>query len=227
MALDQLFPPLGLTLTLGSLSLRLLREADLDAYVELITADVFVDPDADHAFAWWREVRDVGPLSSLQHQWRARASVSPQAWELVLGVFDSGRLVGMQDLRAVDFGTRHTVDSGSFVRLDQAGRGVGTLMRQAVVAFAFDHLGAVRAETSAIEGNAASLRVSEKVGYRPNGTRLLAEGGRALLAHDMVVTPESFVRADEPLRVDGVTPALLALLGAGGSDAGQEGDQEA
>jgi hypothetical protein len=126
MALDQLFPPLGLTLTLGSLSLRLLRDADLDAYVELITADVFVDPDADHAFAWWREVRDVGPLSSLQHQWRARASVSPQAWELVLGVFDSGRLVGMQDLRAVDFGTRHTVDSGSFVRLDQAGRGVGT-----------------------------------------------------------------------------------------------------
>ena len=40
MALDQLFPPLGLTLTLGSLSLRLLRDADLDAYVELKMQDV-------------------------------------------------------------------------------------------------------------------------------------------------------------------------------------------
>ena len=44
MALDQLFPPLGLTLTLGSLSLRLLRDADLDAYVETLPVPRIGDP---------------------------------------------------------------------------------------------------------------------------------------------------------------------------------------
>jgi RimJ/RimL family protein N-acetyltransferase len=57
------------------------------------------------------------------------------------------------------------------------GRGIGKLMRQAVLGLAFDHLGARFAETSAFLDNHASNRVSLGVGYEPNGFGELAPHG--------------------------------------------------
>jgi RimJ/RimL family protein N-acetyltransferase len=50
-------------------------------------------------------------------------------------------------------------------------------MRQAVLAFAFDHLGAEVAESGAFLDNPASSRVSEAIGYEPNGIDRLAPRG--------------------------------------------------
>ena len=52
MSLESLFPPFGLSISVDAVEIRLLRDSDLDAYVDLITADVFADPDADHVFDW-------------------------------------------------------------------------------------------------------------------------------------------------------------------------------
>ncbi len=68
-------------------------------------------------------------------------------------------------------------------------------MRAAVLLFAFDHLGATHARSTAFVDNPASLRVSEKLGYRRDGTEAVARRGR--LAEDvrLLVTRDTFRRA--------------------------------
>ena len=70
-----------------------------------------------------------------------------------------------------------TVHTGSWLGQPDQGRGIGKLMRQAVLGLAFDHLGARFAETSAFVDNVASNRVSLGVGYEPNGFGELAPHG--------------------------------------------------
>ena len=69
--------------------------------------------------------------------------------------------------------------TGSWLGLRHQGRGIGTEMRAAVLLFAFDHLGATRARSAAFVDNPASLRVSEKLGYRPDGTETIVRRGVA------------------------------------------------
>jgi RimJ/RimL family protein N-acetyltransferase len=52
-------------------------------------------------------------------------------------------------------------------------------MRQAVLTLAFDHLGAEVAESEAFLDNPASNRVSQAIGYEPNGFGRLAPRGTA------------------------------------------------
>ena len=82
-------------------------------------------------------------------------------------------------------------------------------MRAAVLLFAFDHLGASHARSAAFVDNSASLRVSEKLGYRRDGTEAVARRGR--LTED-VVGRDTFRRPDWTLEVEGVE-ACLPMLG--------------
>ena len=79
------------------------------------------------------------------------------------------RPIGIQELRATGFPTLRTVETGSWLGRAFQGQGIGTEMRAAVLALAFDGLGAEVASSGAMDGNAASRRVSEKLGYEPNG----------------------------------------------------------
>ena len=49
------------------------------------------------------------------------------------------------------------------------GQGIGTHMRAASLHFAFAGLGATDAISGAFDDNISSLRVSEKLGYQPDG----------------------------------------------------------
>jgi RimJ/RimL family protein N-acetyltransferase len=76
-------------------------------------------------------------------------------------------------------------------------------MRRAVCAYAFDHLGAEEVTSAAFLDNPASLAVSRKVGYRPNGVvRLKRRDGEMALNQRLVLTPTDLVRG-EPLEVVG------------------------
>ena len=86
------------------------------------------------------------------------------------------------------------VATGSWIGLRHQGRGIGTEMRAAVLSFAFDHLGAVRARSAAFVDNPASLRVSEKLGYRRDGTETLARRGRATEDVRLLVDRDAFRR---------------------------------
>jgi RimJ/RimL family protein N-acetyltransferase len=61
------------------------------------------------------------------------------------------------------------VVTGSWLGAAYQGHGYGTEMRAAVLELAFRGLSAEVAESGAMQGNVASTRVSEKLGYEPAG----------------------------------------------------------
>lgn len=212
--LARLYPPFGLLVTAGDITLRLFRDSDLPAYADLITSPLFEDENANFVFNWLSSDPAVQLRTSQQFLWSARAGIGAQDWKLTMGVFDAERLIGSQDMSARDFNTLRVVTSGSYLRLDAQGRGTGTLMRQMALVLVFDHLGAVRAKSSAIIGNERSLAVSRHCGYELDGTDVTLNGENRVEMQRMVVTPETFIRPDVDVRVEGLTPALLEQLGA-------------
>jgi RimJ/RimL family protein N-acetyltransferase len=212
-ALDSLHPPFGLRIRTGPLTLRVLTDEDLPEYAELLRRPIFAEPDAPHVFPWYARPEEERISEALRFQWRLRSQVSPEDWSLPLGIWADGRLIGCQDLDAKQFAVRRTVTSGSWLTRDMQGHGLGGLMRRAVLALAFDHLGAVRAESAAVVGNASSYGVSRSCGYVDNGIEVIEQNGRAVEHQRFVVTPQTFRRGTESVEVEGITPALRALLG--------------
>ncbi|MDO5736069.1 MAG: GNAT family protein [Propionibacteriaceae bacterium] len=212
--LAALYAPFGLRITAGDITLRLFRDADLPAYAELISSRLFADETAPHVFDWWTKDPDVRLRSGQQFLWQARAGISPASWTLTMGVFEGAHLIGSQDVSAKDFAKLRVVDSGSYLRLDAQGRGVGTLMRQMMLVLAFDHLGAIRAESSAVLGNGMSIAVSKHCGYHLDGMEFTMNGQTRVELQRVAVTPETFIRPDVDVQVHGVTTALLEQLGA-------------
>lgn len=212
--LADLFPPLGLVITSGDLTMRLLRDDDMPEYAALVSRPVFEDEAADHVFPWYQAPPQERAREGVRFQWHLRAGVTPERWNLSFGVFHRGELIGMQDVNATEFARRRTVGSGSWLTADAHGRGHGSRMRRMMLAFAFDHLGAQRAESAAIIGNERSCRVSRACGYADNGTAVVVEGEKVLTHQAFVVTPETFVRKDVTVQVDGLTTDLRAMLGA-------------
>jgi RimJ/RimL family protein N-acetyltransferase len=113
----------------------------------------------------------LGYHEMLRREW------SVDAWTFELGVWLEGEPVGVQATTAADFRETRTVMTGSWLGRRFQRRGVGTEMRTAVLELAFRGLGAEVARSGAIDGNAASLRVSEKLGYRHVGRSTVAPRG--------------------------------------------------
>ena len=206
--LATIHPPSGLVLRAGDLALRPLADADLPEYAALLRRPIFEDEHSPQVFPWYRAEPEVRVREALRFQWRLRSELSADRWTLPLGIWAGGRLIGCQDISAERFAERRTVTSGSWLTLEAHGRGYGTLMRQAMLVFAFDHLGARRAESSAVLGNAASFGVSRACGYIENGTQISSLRGSVEEEQRFLVTPETFRRPTAPVEVEGLTPAL-------------------
>jgi RimJ/RimL family protein N-acetyltransferase len=83
-------------------------------------------------------------------------------------------------------------------------------MRAAVLTFAFDHLGARIARSGADAGNAQSLGVSRKLGYRVVGSRTFAPRGTPAEHTDLELRREDFV-SPVPVDVSGERQFLRIL----------------
>jgi RimJ/RimL family protein N-acetyltransferase len=162
--------------------------------------------------AWTDDDPENRALNTLRWHWQKRAALRPESWSLEFLVRLDGRVVGTQALGATDFAVTRGVHTGSWLGLRHQGRGIGTEMRAAVLMFAFDHLGATHARSAAFVDNPASLRVSEKLGYRPDGTEIIARRGK--LAEDvrLLLERDLFRRPDWALEVEGLE-ACLPMLG--------------
>ncbi|HEY1969126.1 MAG TPA: GNAT family protein [Pseudonocardia sp.] len=150
-----------------------------------------------------------------QYHWRQRALVSPQDWTVQFLVRRDGRVIGSQLLAAAGFAVRREVSTGSWLGRRHQRQGYGTEMRAAVLAFSFDQLGARTARSAAFVDNAASLAVSAKLGYRPDGTETWSRRGEAVEQIRLLLRRADF-RAHRPpwsLRVSG-SAECLPLLGA-------------
>ncbi len=70
------------------------------------------------------------------------------------------------------------------------------------------------AESGYIEGNAASARVSEKLGYRVTGDEVCAIEGKRVLEIKVRVTRDTWRRDLVPVTIEGLEPCLK-LFGVG------------
>jgi RimJ/RimL family protein N-acetyltransferase len=208
-----LWPLLDLRLTTGDLELRIPREEELPAFAEIVERGIHPADEMPFGIAWTDQPTRERDLSSYRWWMSARANFSPESWTLTLGVWEKGRPLGFQDLRAEHFAVSRTVATGSWLGQEFQRRGIGRLMRQAVLALAFDHLGAEFAETEAFLDNPASNRVSLAIGYEPNGYGRLAPRGVARETQRFRLTVEGWRARQRPsVTVEGLE-GCLALLG--------------
>ncbi len=126
-----------------------------------------------------------------------------------------GLTVTADGVDATSFAKLRVVSSGSYLRLDVQGRGIGTLMRQMILVLAFDHLGALRAESSAAVDNKASLAVSRHCGYRLDGVQVAMNGERRIELQRVAVTPGTSIRPRAEVSVSGLTSELRRQLAVG------------
>jgi RimJ/RimL family protein N-acetyltransferase len=160
---------------------------------------------------WTTVPREELPRRYAQHYWAERAAFSAEHFNLDFAVRRGGELIGVQGFAGRDYPVVRTVETGSWLVAAVQGQGLGTRMRQAICAFLFDHLGAAEITSAAFLDNPASLAVSRKVGYVPNGRVRLSRQGRLAVNEKLLLTPEAFVRG-VPIEVSGVEP-LRRYLG--------------
>jgi RimJ/RimL family protein N-acetyltransferase len=208
---SELWPPFGLVVRSGDLTLSPVTDDDLPGLVDLVRSGVH-DPDAmPFDVPWTRAEPSELPRQIAQYHWRVRATSTPASFRLDLAVRERGELVGAQGFHAEDYAVTRTAETGSWLALRHQGRGIGTRMRQAVCALLLDHLGAAEVTSGAFVDNPASLGVSRKVGYRRTDVRRVAREGRVALHVQLRLGPDDLVRGD-PVEVSGVEP-LRAFLG--------------
>jgi len=106
------------------------------------------------------------------------------------------------------------VETGSWLGSAWQGQGYGTEMRAAALRFAFEGLGAVAAGSAALQGNVASRRVSERLGYRDNGIGFVAPRGVPVRQERFLLLREDFVAEPWPLEITGLD-ACRAMFGTG------------
>ncbi|MGI8523511.1 MAG: GNAT family N-acetyltransferase [Nocardioides sp.] len=199
----DVLPLLGLRITAGPLELRGITDDDLVLLGELAERGIH-DKGAMPFYVPWTTTGSVAH-NIATYQWQKRAAFSIEAWSLELAVRYDGELVGMQGFRADAYLVTRTGESGSWLGLAHQSRGIGTLMRQTLCAFLFDHLDADEVRSGAFLDNPASLAVSRKVGYRPAGVRRLERRpGELALNQDLVLDPADLVRGPHPLEVSGL-----------------------
>lgn len=205
--LADLVPIFGLRLRTPNLELRLptlVELGDLGAVAE----DGVHDPAAMPFQVPWTEFPDTG-RGVVLHYLRTLGGWTPQHWHLDLVAYLDGAPVGKQTMSGKDFAIIREVYTGSWLGRRFHGRGIGTEMRAALLALAFDGLGARYARSSAFEDNPSSLRVSEKLGYRRDGFELNARRGQPALTHRLRLSVDDWrATVRVPVEVEGLEPCL-------------------
>jgi RimJ/RimL family protein N-acetyltransferase len=209
MELVDIFPAFGLRIECGPLSLRPMREADVPRVAELVADGIHAEGAQPFLMPW--NLSETQPRESLQFYYRTWAAFSPESWMLLMAVERDGVLVGAQDMKTEKFAVVRHGETGSWLALPHQGRGTGTLMRQAILTFAFDHLGAVEMRSGAWVDNPNSHRVSEKCGYVACGYELMERQGERVRHDHLVVTEQTFVRPPFGVVVTGVEEFRRAI----------------
>jgi RimJ/RimL family protein N-acetyltransferase len=175
------WPIYDLRLSSERLELRLPTDNELLELLDIALAGIHDPSEQPFGIGWTDAPSPRLEHSFLQFHWGSRANWTPNDWTLNLGVWADGRLVGTQDIHAKEFATLRSVATGSWLGRPFQGQGIGKEMRNAVLALAFDHLGARWATSSAFRENVASLGVSRALGYTDDGLDLAAPRGEARL----------------------------------------------
>jgi RimJ/RimL family protein N-acetyltransferase len=215
-SVSDLWPLFSIVIETDRLELRLPREDELVGLAR--AARVIAAPGEPRLHLEWMYESSPGmERKFVQRHWRALAHWRPESWYLSMAIFLGGRPVGIQNMWADDFAHVRSVGTGSWISRPEQGHGYGTEARAAILDLAFGCLGAEEARTEYLAGNAASEKVSRKLGYRDNGQHLVHRGdiGRTTeyrLRLDRATWEQS--RGGRHCAVKGVE-ACLPMFGAG------------
>lgn len=191
-----------------------LRPDDDEGLFELVeVAKEGVHDPAEMPFnvPWTDRLADDNGLSMLQYFWGVRAKFAARDWAITFLVRHEGRVLGVQEVGARDFGVLREVNTGSWLGREHQGKGLGTEMRIAALQFAFDHLGADVARSAAWLGNHASNRVSEKLGYVRDGSLVIAPRGERSEHVRLRLDKANFVRPEWNTTVEGLAECVQLI----------------
>ena len=209
------FPLLGLRLTTPRLELRLPSAEDLSALADLAASGIH-DPDDSPFLVRWTDAPPAEAARSVVlHHWRGLGAWTAQDWILSLTVFRDGVVVGQQNIGARDLALTREVRTSSWLGRPHQGEGIGTEMRAAVLHLGFAGLDADEAVSGALAHNLASLAVSRKLGYQPDGVRRHAVRGTMTIEHRLRLTRADWERhRTTPVTIEGLD-RCLPLMGVG------------
>ncbi len=166
MTLIDEWPLFGLGLVTSTLTLRVPSDEDLAQLAQVALAGIHPPETMPFAVPWTDASPPQFQRSFLQHHWRGRADFAHDQFDLNFVVLIDGSIVGSQSLHRRPSTTIATFETGSWLGRIHQGRGIGKVMRAAVVAFAFDYLQADMIASGAFVDNVASQRVSVATGYK-------------------------------------------------------------
>lgn len=188
--LPDLWPPFGLTIATPRLRLRLPREEELVELAGLAADGVHRPGERPFLTPWTEGTGADRARAVLRGHWHGLATWQAAAWHLGLGVFRSGRPIGMVALRARDFPVVRQVTTSAWLSLREQGQGYGTEARIGLLTLAFEHLGATAALTEVFQDNHSSQGVSRKLGYEPDGISVDARDGEPVVSDRLRLTEQ-------------------------------------
>ena len=212
--LTDVWPLFGLALRTPRLELRVPSLEQLAALGELAAEGVH-DPAFMPFYVPWTDQPPADRARAvMQYQWSQWGRHTPESWALELVVSAGGTVVGLQGISARDFARTREVESGSWLGRRHHGRGYGTEMRAAVLHLAFAGLGAEQARSGTFTDNAASLGVSRKLGYVPDGTARHVVRDQLRTDQRLLLDRQRWAaHRTVPVEIEGLAPCL-PLLGA-------------
>lgn len=213
LTLSDVWPLFDLEITSPRLVMRPVRDSDLPGIIDAALAGIHDPAVMPFSVPWTDAPRDQLIRDSARHQWQLRSGVRPDNWTVNFTVLQDGVPLGTQSLSAADFSNTRTVESGSWLSLPHQGQGLGKEMRAAALLFAFDHLGAKIAESSAASWNGASLGVSHGLGYRDTGVTIEeVRPGEVTQVQGVRLDAGNFVRPGWNISVTGLEQARRDLF---------------
>ncbi|MEO9248452.1 GNAT family protein [Citricoccus nitrophenolicus] len=186
------WPLFGLRLESGGLELRTVRDGDLPAHLAALNEGIHgaVGTNPFGPNRWSSAPAEDIARNAMHDIWRNRAETDRDRWTIQLGIWDHA---------AADHGWRSA----------------GRRARAMALVLAFDHLGAAHATTECAAWNHGSRRVTESLGYEPQGSSVQDWGGEAVEVLGYRLGPEQFVRPAEDVTVTGAA-AVRRQLGIDG-----------
>ena len=166
---NPFWPLLGVRVTTPSVELAPLDDDRCVELCELALQGVHDPATMPFTIPWTDLPSPELERSAFRYWWSTRVEAQPASWSLNLAVVVDGRVVGATGLVTRDFAVTRSFETGSWLGRAHQGKGIGTAMRLATLALGFDGFGAEQATTAAFTDNAASLGVTGKLGYAPNG----------------------------------------------------------